>query len=77
MKKTILLVMLTIVCAVFVLALSMAVAYAVQSRCPLAFSLCSWQSWLLIVVVYVVLCAIIRAIYELAKIVRDVCVDED
>lgn len=76
MKKTFLLVMLTVVCAVFVLALAMAVAYAVQSPGSLAWSLCSWQSWLLIVVCYVVLCAIIRGIYELAKVVRDACVED-
>ena len=76
MKKTFLLVMLTVVCAVFVLALAMAVAYAVQSQGSLAWSLCSWQSWLLIGVCYVVLCAIIRGIYELAKVVRDACVED-
>lgn len=77
MKKTFLLVMLTVVCAVIVFALAMAVAYAVQSLCPLAWSLCSWQSWLLIVFSYVMLCAIIRGIYEFAKYVRDECADED
>lgn len=71
MKKTILLVMLTVVCAVLVLGLSMAVAYALQSPGPLAWSLCSWQSWLLIAFCYVVLCAIIRGIYEFAKHIRD------
>ena len=76
MKKTFLLVMLTVVCGAFVFGLAMAVAYALQSLCPLAWSLCSWQSWLLIGVCYVVLCAIIRGIYELAKVVRDACVED-
>jgi Mn2+/Fe2+ NRAMP family transporter len=77
MKKTFLLVMLTVVCAGVVFALAMAVAYAVQSPGSLAWSLCSWQSWLLIAFFYVMLCAIIRGIYELAKYVRDECADED
>ena len=73
MKKIFWLVSLTVVCALFVLALSMAVAYSVQSLSVLPFSLCSWQSWLIIAVVYVVLCAIVRGIYELAIVVRDKC----
>ena len=71
MKKTFLLVMLTVLCGAFVFGLAMAVAYALQSLCPLAWSLCSWQSWLLIAFCYVILCAIIRGIYEFAKYIRD------
>ncbi len=77
MKTTFLLVMLTVVCGAVVFGLAMAVAYAVQSLCPLVWSLCSWQSWLLIMACYVVLLGVIRGIYELAKVVRDECIEED
>lgn len=70
MKKNVITIVLCVVIAAIILSLAIAVSYSVQSLTALPFSIYSWQSWLLTIVVYALMCGTIRGVYEMVDYVR-------